>query len=104
MWSFRLSFKGVKNATLSGKVMCLERQIKETEKKFCSTVESEAAARDAIVLEERQQAVAEFKQSGEYNLATQDFDAGYDKGMEEIFYNIWRKFRGVYYKFLGKDY
>ena len=48
--------------------------------------------------------MANFKESDEYKLATQYFDAGYDKRIEEIFYNIWRKCRSVYYKFFGKEY
>lgn len=55
------------------------------------------------MLEARQQGVIEFKQFEEYNQATQDFDASYDKGVEEI-YKIWRKRRGVCYKFLEKEY
>ena len=29
---------------------------------------------------------------------------GYDKGVKEIFFNIWHKHREVDYKFLGKEY
>ena len=67
-------------------------------------LEAKASARKAVVVEARQKAVADFKQSEEYTLSTQDCDAVYNKGIEEIFYNIWRKHRGVYYKFLGKEY
>ena len=40
-------------ATLSGQVMGLEKQLKEAEEKLRSTLESEAAARKAAVLEAR---------------------------------------------------
>ena len=67
----------------------------------------EAASREAAVLEAKQQVIKEFKYSKEYK-ASQDYDAGYDnkydKGIEEIFYNIWRKHHEVNYKFLGKEY
>ena len=48
--------------------------------------------------------MAEFKESEEFKLVTQDFEAGYDKDVKEIFYNIWRKHRNICYKFLGKEY
>ena len=48
--------------------------------------------------------MVDFKASEEYKLATKDFDADYDKGVKQIFYNIWRKTCGVCYKFLGKEY
>ena len=54
-------------------------------------------------MEAKPQAIDEFKQSDEYK-ASQDYDNIYDKGVEEIFYNIWRKHREVDYKFLGNEY
>ena len=91
-------------ATLSGQVMSLWKQLKEAEEKFYTILEVEAVTRMVTVMKVKQKAVANFKESEEYKLATQDFDAGYDKELEEIFYNIWRKRRGVCYKFLGKEY
>ena len=43
-----------------------------------------------------------FKQLEEYAtiLATQH-DTSYDLGVEEIFFNIWRKRQGIDYRFLG---
>ena len=91
-------------ATLTGQVMSLWKQLKEAEEKFYTILEVEAATRVVTVMKAKQKAVANFKESEEYKLANQDFDAGYDKEVEEIFYNIWRKRRGVCYKFLGKEY
>ena len=71
--------------------MGLEKQVKEVEDIFHETIESEAASRETVMLEATQQVVVEFKQSEEYNQASQDFYAGYDKGVEEIFHNLWRK-------------
>lgn len=50
--------------------MGLERQVKEAEDKLRETIESEVASREAVVLEAKQQAVVEFKQSEEYSQAT----------------------------------
>ena len=50
--------------------MGLEKQVKEVEDIFHETIESEAASRETVMLEAKQQAVAEFKQSEEYNQAS----------------------------------
>ena len=78
--------------------------MKEAKKKLYTALEVEATSREVVVMEAKQKVVANFKESEEYKLSTQDFDMGYDKGIEEIFYNIWRKRRSVCYKFLGKEY
>ena len=58
----------------------------------------EVTFREVAMLKAKQQAIEEFKQSKKYK-ASQGYDAGYDdeydKGVEEIFYNIWRKHREV---------
>ena len=73
MQSFKLSCKGVKKtskpfsnyATLSGKVMGLEKQVKVAEDKPCETIKSEVASREVMVLEAKKYAIEEFKQSEE---------------------------------------
>ena len=75
--------------------MGLEKKLKEAEEKLCSTLEGKAPAREVAIVEARQKLVVDFKQSKGYTLATQDFEVSYDKGIEEIFYNIWRKQREV---------
>ena len=57
-------------ASLNGKVIGLEKQIKEAKEKLRSTLDSEIAAREATMLEVRQQAISNFKQSEEYTQAT----------------------------------
>ena len=86
-------------ATVTGQVMNLEKQLKEAEEKLQTALEVEVA-----IMEAKQQTVAMFKEPEKYKLTTQDFDTGYNKGVEEIVYNIWRKCQGVYFKFLGKEY
>ena len=88
---------------LSGKVMGLEKQVKAVKDKLYKTTECKAASRETAMLEAKQQAIEQFKQSEEYQ-SSQDYDARYDKGVEEIFYNIQRKHGEVNYKFLGKEY
>ena len=83
--------------------MGLKKQAHKTEDKLCETIKSEAASKEATMLEAKQQAIKEFKQSEEYQ-ASQDYDTEYNKGVEESFYNIWRKCQEVNYKFLGKEY
>ena len=49
-----------------------------------------------------EQAVEDFKQCEEYvAIMTTHYDMGYDTGVKEIFFNIWRKRRDVDYRFLG---
>ena len=91
-------------ATLSGQVMSIEKKLKEAEEKLCTTLKVEAASREVDVMEAKQKAMVDFKESEEYKLATKDFDADYDKGVKQIFYNMRRKTCGVCYKFLGKEY
>ena len=44
-----------------------------------------------------------FKEFEEYaTLMTTQYDAGYDLGVEEIFFNIWRKCRDFDYMFFGE--
>ena len=94
-------------ATMSGKVMGLEKEVKVAEERLCEDADCKVASREATGLDAKQLAINEFKHSEEYK-ASQDYDAGYDngydKGVEEIIYNIWRKRREVNYKFLGKEY
>ena len=78
-------------AALAGQVVSLEKQLKETEEKLQTTLEVKTASKEVTIMEAKQQVVVEFKTSEEYKLSTQDFEAGYDKGVEEIFYKIWRK-------------
>ena len=54
-------------ATLSGKAMGLEKQVKAAEDKLYETIESEATSGETTVLEAKQQATEEFKQSKEYH-------------------------------------
>ena len=70
------------SATLSGQVMSLEKQLKKAEEKLHIALEVEEAAREATVAEARQKEMVDFKESKKYKLATQDFDADYDKGVE----------------------
>ena len=78
-------------AALAGQVVSLEKQLKETEEKLQTTLEVKTASKEVTIMKAKQQVVVEFKTSEEYKLSTQDFEAGYDKGVEEIFYKIWRK-------------
>lgn len=63
--------------------MRLEKQLKEAEEKHQNALIREAILKEVIVMEAKERAVAEFKESEEDKLATQDFEAGYDKGVEE---------------------
>ena len=46
-----------------------------------------------------------FKRSEEYATSQNNqYDAGYDKGVQEIFFNIWRKRREVNYRFLWEEF
>ena len=91
---------------MSGKVIGLENEVKAAEERLCEASESEATSREAMIIEARQWDIEDFKQS-EYK-TSQNYDAGYndgyDKGVEEIFFNIWRKRCEVDFKFLGKEY
>ena len=79
--------------------MGLEKEVKATEERL-----REAASRETVMLEAKQQAINKFKQSEEYK-ASQDYDTNYDNGyVEEIFYNIRRNRYEVNYKFLRKEY
>ena len=91
---------------MSGKVIGLENEVKAAEERLCEASENDDASREAMIIEARQWDIEDFKQL-EYN-TSQNYDAGYndgyDKGVEEIFFNIWRKHREVDFKFLGKEY
>ena len=84
-------------------VMGLEKQVKLAKDKLREVAEREAASREAAILEVEHQAIDEFKLPKEY-AALQNYDTGYDKGIEEIFYNIWRKRREVDYRLMEKEY
>ena len=92
-------------ATECGKVISLEKKLKATEEKMLEATESKAASRDAVIQEAKQQAVEEFKQSEEFKTSfDMSYEDGYDKGVEEIFFNIWHKCCEVDFKFLGKEF
>ena len=51
-----------------------------------------------------EQVVEDFKRSEEYAaIMTTQYDASYDKGVEEVFFNIWRKRWDINYKILGVE-
>ena len=52
-------------ATMNGKVMGLDKQMQVTEDKLRKAAEREAALREIIVLEVKQPAIDEFRQSKE---------------------------------------
>ena len=91
---------------ISGKVISLEKEVKATEDRLREATESEAASREATIIGAKQQAVEDFERSEEYkslhNYNT-SYDDRYDKDVEEIFFNIWRKCREVDSKFPGKE-
>lgn len=62
--------------------------MKETDEKLQTALEVQIASKEVAVMEAKQQVVTEFKDSEEYKLANQDFEAGYDEGVKEIFYNL----------------
>ena len=87
--------------------MGLEKEVKAAEERRHKVAGHKADSREATVLEAKLWAIDEFIESEEYK-TSQDydvrFDNGYDKGVEEIFFNIWRKSCEVNYRFLGKGY
>ena len=91
-------------ATLAVQMVSLEKQLKEMERKLQNALEIEAASKEVAIMEAKKRAVAEFKESEEYKLTTQNSEKGYDKGIEEIFHNIWRKCRNDCYKLWSKEY
>ena len=86
--------------------MGLEKKVKAVEERMCEAVESKAASREAMIITARQRVIEDFKQSEEsktlqnYNVG---YDDGYDKGVEEIFFNVWSKHSEVDFKFLGRN-
>ena len=94
-------------ATVCGKVIILEKDIKATKDKLYEATEREVAFREAAVQKAKQRVVDKFKESEEYS-ASQNYDAQYedeyDKGVEKIFFNIWRKRHEIDYRFLVKEY
>ena len=60
----------------------------EAKEKHQTTLIKEVASKRVIVMEAREQAVAEFKESEDLKLTTQDYEVGYDNGVEEAFFNI----------------
>ena len=75
-------------ATSASQMMNLEKAMKEDEEKHKTTLTVEVGFREVIVLEASNQVVVEFKEFEKYKLATQDYEVGYDKGVEEIFFSI----------------
>ena len=85
--------------------MCLKKEVKAAEEKLREAAESEAASREVAIIEARHHAIKEFKQSEEFKtFLDMGYDDGYDKAVEEIFFNIWHKHRKVDFKFLGKEF
>ena len=87
--------------------MDLEKEVKEAEERLCKVAKSEATSREVAIIKARQRAVEEFKWSEEY-MTSHNYNVGYDdrydKGVKDIFFNIWRKRHEVNFKFLGKEY
>ena len=65
---------------------------------------AEVTSWKVAIMEAKKLTVAEFKEFKEFKIATQDFEIGYDIGVEEIFYNIWHKSCNVSFKFIEKAY
>ena len=80
----------------------LPRVLEATAQANKERVAQEEFTRDALTRKAVEQVVGKFKQSEEYpTILDTQHDASYDLGVEEIFFNIWRKHRDVNYKFLG---
>ena len=80
--------------------MGLEKEVKAVKEKL-----REATSREATVIEARHRAIKEFKQSEEFKTSLDtSYEGGYDEGVVEIFFNIWRKSHKVDFKFLGKEF
>ena len=80
------------------KVSVLEARARRSAEE-CSA--QEEFVKDMAIQEAVEQAVDNFKQSEEYaTLMTTSYDAGYDTGVEEILFDIWRKHWDIDYRFL----
>ena len=88
-------------ATVSGKVSSVEEEIKAVEEQHREAVAQEAFVKEAVIQEAKEWAIDNFKWYEEY-ITSHDFDVGYNKGVEEIFFNLWRKIGEVNFSFLGK--
>lgn len=80
--------------------MNLEKAMKEAKEKHKIALAIELSSKEVALMKTHEQDVAEFKESKEYKHATQEYEVGYNKGVEAIFFNIWCKHR--HFKFLGK--
>ena len=76
------------NAALTAKVSTLKARARTTEEHLAQ----EEFVRDAVVGEAMEKVVADFQRSKEYAaLLNVECDVGYERGVEEIFFTIWRK-------------